>query len=88
MSETKQDCLIFALIAVLMFIGAFIGVSMGHKDSERLLSELDDTRDYDYEYYCDSMKVHNPEYYFNVLIETEKYNDYVNEHGYWNNSND
>ena len=42
-----------------------------------------DTRDYKYEHYCDSIFDTNPDYYIDVLVETDKYQQYVEEHGEW-----
>ena len=40
-------------------------------------------RDYAYEAYCDSIWENNPNYYLDVLCETEEYIEYVNIHGQW-----
>lgn len=42
-----------------------------------------DTRDYKYEHYCDSIFDANPDYYIDVLVETDKYQQYVEEHREW-----
>lgn len=41
------------------------------------------TRDYTYEQYCDSIYATNPDYYYDVLVETDKFQSYLNEHGKW-----
>lgn len=41
------------------------------------------TRDYAYEAYCDSVYEANPDYYLDVLCETDKYCTYIEEHGEW-----
>lgn len=40
-------------------------------------------RDYAYEAYCDSIWDANPEYYMDVLEETDEYCAYIEEHGMW-----
>lgn len=40
-------------------------------------------RDYAYEAYCDSIWEVNPNYYLDVLIESDKYCTYIEEHGQW-----
>ena len=40
-------------------------------------------RDYAYEEYCDSIWKADPDYYLDVLCETEEYIEYVNIHGQW-----
>lgn len=41
------------------------------------------TRDYSYEAYCDSIWEANPDYYLDVLCETDEYCTYIEEHGEW-----
>ena len=41
------------------------------------------TRDYAYEHYCDSIYETNPDYYLDVLVETDEFQSYINEHGEW-----
>ena len=40
-------------------------------------------RDYAYEAYCDSIWEANPNYYLDVLVESDKYCTYIEEHGQW-----
>lgn len=42
-----------------------------------------DTRNYAYEAYCDSIWEANPDYYIDVLCETDEYRTYIEEHGLW-----
>lgn len=41
------------------------------------------TRDYAYEAYCDSIYEADPDYYLDVLCETDEYCTYIEEHGKW-----
>lgn len=41
------------------------------------------TRDYDYERYCDSIWENNPDYYLDVLIEGDEYQNYIEQNGEW-----
>lgn len=43
----------------------------------------DETRDYTYEAYCDSIWEADPNYYQDVLVETDEYCNYIDEHGEW-----
>ena len=43
----------------------------------------DNNRDLAYEAYCDSIWEANPEYYHDVLVETDEYCIYIDEHGEW-----
>lgn len=40
-------------------------------------------RDYAYEAYCDSVYRVNPDYYLDVLCETDEYCIYLEKHGEW-----
>lgn len=40
-------------------------------------------RDFAYENYCDSIWVNDPDYYIDVLLETDQYLDYIDKHGIW-----
>lgn len=42
-----------------------------------------DTRDYDYEQYCDSIWENNPDYYLDVLVESDEYQNYIEQNGEW-----
>ena len=41
------------------------------------------TRDIQYENYCDSIWYCDRDYYLDVLAETDEYNAYIEEHGEW-----
>ena len=41
------------------------------------------TRDYDYERYCDSIWENNPNYYLDVLVEGDEYQNYIEQNGEW-----
>ena len=71
--------------------GLLIGLGVGHqlgcsamaqtiKDYNR---NLDTTRDINYEHYCDSIWITNPDYYLDVLIETDEFQSYIEKHGEW-----
>lgn len=34
----------------------------------------------EYKEYCDSIYEHNPDYYLDVLVESDEYQEYINEH--------
>lgn len=40
-------------------------------------------RDYSYEAYCDSVWETNPEYYMDVVMETDEYVEYIEINGKW-----
>lgn len=49
-------------------------------------TKVANNRDYAYEAYCDSIWEANPNYYLDVLVESDEYCTYIEEHGeWWNN---
>lgn len=40
-------------------------------------------RDYEYEHYCDSIYEANSDYYLDVLVESEEFQNYLDNHGIW-----
>lgn len=42
-----------------------------------------EARDYTYEAYCDSIFFNDKDYYYDVLVETDEYQEYLEEHGQW-----
>lgn len=46
-------------------------------------TKVDNSRDYTYESYCDSIWENDPEFYSDVLVETDEYISYVESHGEW-----
>lgn len=52
-------------------------------ESAKPTKVVDNTRDSKYEQYCDSIWEADPIYYSEVLMETDEYQDYLEEHGKW-----
>lgn len=46
-------------------------------------TKVDNTRDYAYEAYCDSIYEVDPDYYLDVLSESNEYCSYIEKHGKW-----
>ena len=42
-------------------------------------------RDYAYEVYCDSIWEADPDYYLDVLVESDEYQNYIEQNGEWFN---
>ena len=77
-------------INLLFFISLCLGVAVysaikytANINNKTFVVKNNNTRDYDYEHYCDSVYEVNPDYYLDVLIESDKYQSYINEHGEW-----
>lgn len=70
----KED-IFYIILVVILGVCSFIGAYSGyHKDN---------TRDYQWEWYCDSVFIADPDYYNDVLVETDKFQIYIEEHGQW-----
>ena len=46
-------------------------------------TKVADSRDFDYEHYCDSIWKADPDYYLDVLVETDEFQNYIDKHGEW-----
>lgn len=52
-------------------------------NSVKYANANDTTRNLQYEQYCDSIYDANPDYYLDVLVETDEYQEYLEKHGQW-----
>lgn len=71
------------IIVLLLAIASTIGVYLAHKDSKIFIVKNNNNRDIEYEHYCDSIWIVNPEYYNDVLVESDEFQNYIDEHGQW-----
>lgn len=63
----------------LLFIAfAILGMAFAGCNSTKV-----STRDFEYEAYCDSIWENNPEYYMDVLVEGDEFQEYVHTNGKW-----
>lgn len=60
-------------------LGAF-GLYMSAKNE---LASTENTRNLEYEAYCDSVFNADPDYYLDVLCTTDEYQDYIEANGKW-----
>ena len=83
-NTTKANVL---TIIFLLFIIALVNLSFircsNYIDNKNYITKNDSTRDYKFEHYCDSIYEVNPDYYLDVLIETDKFQNYIDKHGKW-----
>lgn len=77
-------------IVFLLFVGVLVALSFiyysnynNYIDSKNYITKNDSTRDYKFEHYCDSIYEVNPDYYLDILIETDKFQNYIDKHGKW-----
>ncbi len=70
-------------LMALAIISLCLGIATINSNNKTCVAKSDNTRDYAYERYCDSIYAANPDYYLDVLVETDKFQSYLNEHGKW-----
>ena len=77
-------------IVAILFVSLCVGVCVysavnyiANTNNKTCVVKIDNTRDYAYEHYCDSIYAANLDYYLDVLVETDKFQSYLNEHGKW-----
>lgn len=90
---TKRSILINVLSFIVTIILAAACFLTGKYYTERkyisdentrvIIIKDNESRNYDYEWYCDSIFHYDEDYYLDVLIETKEYNDYIDKHGQW-----
>ena len=64
-------------IALMTLITVVVGVILASHKGQT------DTRDYAYEAYCDSIYDADPDYYLDVLEESDEYTSYIETYGEW-----
>ena len=77
-------------LIVILFISLCLGVVVylsikyiPNINDKTLIVKNNNTRDYAYEHYCDSIYEVDSYYYLDVLVETDEFQSYINEHGEW-----
>lgn len=71
------------LVLFVLAISSSIGVYIVDTDNTIFTIKNSNTRDYNYEHYCDSIYEVDKDYYNDVLVETDKFQSYIDEHGEW-----
>lgn len=77
---------LIAILCLGLWLGAcvYTAITCIHNiNNKTTVVKNNDTRDYAYEHYCDSIYESNPNYYLDVLVETDKFQSYINEHRKW-----
>lgn len=84
MKKNINIAIIIPCVLLLLFTTALFVVSEpAPNDSKTFTIKNNFTRDYNYEHYCDSICEVNPDYYNDVIVESDKFQDYINNHGEW-----
>ena len=72
--------LLFLVIPVAVIASTF---NWATEDSKSFTIKNNSIRDYKFEHYCDSIYEVNPNYYLDVIVETDEFQNYIDEHGEW-----
>lgn len=70
-------------ITVIANIALVINQCYNNNTDKTFIVKNNDTRDYAFEHYCDSIYEVNPDYYLDVLVETDEFQNYIDKHGEW-----
>lgn len=79
MNETIKTIIAAAILSFTVTV-FLLSIILHHKETKQICKE---SRDLEYEYYCDSIYIANPNYYYDVLVETYEYQQYIEKHGVW-----
>ena len=83
-NTTKANVLtIISLLVAIALVNLLFIRCNNYINSKNYITKNDSTRDYKFEHYCDSIYEVNQDYYLDVLIETDKFQDYIDKHGKW-----
>lgn len=77
-TSNKKSLIVLSLLALASSLVVVIA-----SNNKTFTVKNNNTRDYNYEHYCDSLYEVNPNYYFDVLVESDEFQNYINEHGEW-----
>ena len=85
-TSDKYSLISLLLLALASSLASFLVAIIASNNNKTLSVKNNNTRDYNYEHYCDSIYEVNPDYYLDVLVETDEFQNYIDEHGeWWNN---
>lgn len=82
--KTKRNLIAVLFLAAIML--CVFGVSQilaSNTYNKTYIIKNNDIRDYKYEHYCDSIYEIDLDYYLDVLVETDEFQNYIDEHGEW-----
>lgn len=83
MKESMNKLIIPCALLAIFTLALFAGAILSDNDSKTFTIKNNSARDYNYEHYCDSIYMVNPNYYNDVIVESDKFQDYINNHGEW-----
>lgn len=80
--KTSERIMFILLLLVILsiFALAIIDAKLG---KELYNNNYNYNRDIEYEHYCDSIWITNPDYYLDTLVESDEFQQYIERHGQW-----
>lgn len=84
LSYKTSERIMFILLSLIIL--SILAVSiMDAKYKQELDNKIIErySRDIEYEHYCDSIWITNPDYYLDVLTESNEFQQYIEQHGQW-----
>lgn len=68
----------------ILFLTIFMGsLQVIFANNKTYTVRNNNTRDYNFEHYCDSIYEVDKDYYYDVLMESDTFQLYIDEHGEW-----
>lgn len=85
MMKNNKSIRLISIISISLWLvtGIYTVVPYISNTNKTSIVKNNNTRDYAYEHYCDSIYETNPDYYLDVLVETDEFQSYLDEHGEW-----
>lgn len=85
MMKNNKSIRLIAIIYISLWLvtGIYTVVPYISNTNKSFIVKNNNTRNYAYEHYCDSIYETNPDYYLDVLVETDEFQSYLDEHGEW-----
>lgn len=83
MMKNNKSIRLITIICISLWLatGIYTVVPYISNTNKSFIIKNNNTRDYAYEHYCDSIYETNPDYYLDVLVETDEFQSYLDEHG-------
>lgn len=72
----KDFKMLFGALVALFLVFSIMQVSLPN-------SQASEPRNYEYEAYCDSIWENDKDFYLDVIVESQQYQDYLEAHGEW-----
>lgn len=83
MNNNWTSFIITLILSSIALTSCIVCCQQNKTSSHNALVKYDTSRNYQYEHYCDSVYEVDPDYYHDVLVESDSFQNYIEEHGQW-----